>query len=189
MFKPVPVFFTSLSCFYVFPVGWMWFDVSWSRLLPGWALLIVQPVCVQILEERPLRVDIAEGRRQERGSGAGGGFGYRKDDAKGTDVDYISWCVCAHQSFWLMLITMTVLILFLTWSCKSAVEYRRVCVLLLQVWAAVNCCYSAHAHTHTRLWVAHLNSCCHVLYGWLSDWRPDWTRLTEHEHFRGKLCH
>lgn len=98
-------------------------------------------------------------------------------------------CVCAHQSFWLMLITMTVLILFLTWSCKSAVEYRRVCVLLLQVWAAVNCCYSAHAHTHTRLWVAHLNSCCHVLYGWLSDWRPDWTRLTEHEHFRGKLCH
>lgn len=51
---------------------------------------------MQLLEDRPLRVDIAEGRRQERGggSGGGGGFGYRKDDAKGTNVDYIGWCVC-----------------------------------------------------------------------------------------------
>lgn len=65
-------------------------------------MLIIQPVCVQLLEDRPLRVDIAEGRRQERGSG-GGGFGYRKDDAKGTNVDYVSWCVYIHQSFWLIL--------------------------------------------------------------------------------------
>lgn len=65
---------------------------------------------MQLLEERPLRVDIAEGRRQERGgggsSGGGGGFGYRKDDAKGTNVDYISWCVCVRPSFWSLLTQM-----------------------------------------------------------------------------------
>lgn len=65
-------------------------------------LLILQSVCVQLLEDRPLRVDIAEGRRQERGGGSGGGssFGYRKDDAKGTNVDYISWCVHVYPNFW-----------------------------------------------------------------------------------------
>lgn len=65
-------------------------------------LLILQSVCVQLLEDRPLRVDIAEGRRQERGSGGGGGssFGYRKDDAKGTNVDYIGWCVHVCPNFW-----------------------------------------------------------------------------------------
>lgn len=54
-------------------------------------LLIIHSICAQLLEDRSLRVDIAEGRRQERGGGGGsGGFGYRKDDAKGTNVEYIS---------------------------------------------------------------------------------------------------
>lgn len=53
-------------------------------------MLIIHFICAQLLEDRSLRVDIAEGRRQERGGASSGGFGYRKDDAKGTNVEYIS---------------------------------------------------------------------------------------------------
>lgn len=97
------------------------------------ALLILQSVCVQLLEDRPLRVDIAEGRRQERGGGGGSGggssFGYRKDDAKGTNVDYVSWCVQACPHFWSTLthIKVVFVLFLLTWSCKSLLLDKDFC--------------------------------------------------------------
>lgn len=93
--------FKTILVFHGFSSSWVINVIScFLKLVASRSvLLILQSVCVQLLEERPLRVDIAEGRRQERGGSGSSSFGYRKDDAKGTNVDYISWCVHVLTKF------------------------------------------------------------------------------------------